>query len=177
MITRYNGQGLMTTKGFRPRRQRQLGFAIGIAMLVSASLLAAALAFQYIGGLQPCTLCHWQRWPHMAVILFGFVFLLTSGRFAGLVLLLISLAALTTAAIGFWHAGVELGWLQGPTACSGGFDMKGEPAQLVDKLLAGPVVRCDEVPWSLLGISMAGWNGLISLALAGFSGWLVFRSR
>jgi disulfide bond formation protein DsbB len=135
----------------------------------SAGLLAGAFAFQYIGGLAPCTLCLWQRWPHAAAVIIGALALLLPGRVLPLVGML---AALATAGIGGFHAGVEQQWWEGLATCSGG-SIAGVPlGDLLDPnaAVAAPV-RCDAIAWSLLGVSMAGWNMLLSLALAG--AWLM----
>jgi disulfide bond formation protein DsbB len=144
-------------------------FVIALAALGSALLLAAAFAFQHLGGLAPCALCLWQRWPHAAAVLIGALALAT-GRgglaWAGM------LAALATAGIGGFHAGVELGWWEGLASCSGGAALSGlSGADLLDPTLdlAAPV-RCDAVAWSFLGLSMAAWNMIASLGLAGL--WL-----
>lgn len=149
-------------------------FLASLAGLGSAALLAGAFAFQYLGGLAPCTLCLWQRWPHAAAILILLPALLW--RPARGLLLLGALAALSTAGIGLFHVGVEQGWWQGLTSCSGGSIANISVADLLNPNadVAAPV-RCDEIAWSLLGISMAGWNALISLGLAGI--WLAaFRA-
>lgn len=134
----------------------------------SAALLAGAFAFQYLGGLQPCVLCIWQRWPHAAAVAIGVVALLLPGR---AILYLGALAALTTAGIGGFHVGVEYGWWQGLTTCSTG-SIAGIPmTDLLDPAADLPApVRCDAVAWSLGGISMAGWNMAISFALV--AAWL-----
>lgn len=134
----------------------------------SAALLAGALAFQYIGLLAPCALCLWQRWPHAAAVLIGLLGLAVPGR---LVPVLGALAALTTAAIGGFHVGVEYGWWEGLATCSGSSITGVAVDDLLnpDLAMAAPI-RCDAVAWSLLGISMAGWNMLLSLGLAGV--WL-----
>jgi disulfide bond formation protein DsbB len=75
-------------------------------------------------------------------------------------------AALATAAIGLYHTGVERAWWEGPTSCTAG-DITGlTAAELMDQIMAAPLVRCDEVAWALAGLSMASWNALISLGLA-----------
>ena len=135
----------------------------------SLALLLGAFAFQYIGGLAPCPLCLWQRWPHAAAVLIGLAALALPGRALPL---LGALAALTTAAIGGFHAGVEQGWWDGLASCSGG-SIAGIS---VDDLLnpaadVAPPVRCDQIAWSFAGLSMAAWNMVISLALAAL--WLV----
>jgi disulfide bond formation protein DsbB len=135
----------------------------------SLALLLGAFAFQYVGGLAPCTLCLWQRWPHAAAVLIGIAALALPGRALPLLGLL---AALTTAAIGGFHAGVEQGWWQGLASCSGGsiagisMDDLLNPATNV-----APPVRCDQIAWSFSGLSMAAWNMVLSLALAAV--WLV----
>lgn len=134
----------------------------------SAGLLAGALAFQYLGGLAPCPLCLWQRWPHLAAVVIGLGALALPGR---MLPVLGAAAALTTAGIGGFHVGVEQGWWQGLAECSAG-----SIAGLSVEALLNPAVqvaapvRCDEVPWALAGLSMAGWNAVLSAALAGL--WL-----
>ena len=143
----------------------QLGL---VALLGSGALLGGALYFQYVVGLPPCDMCYWQRWPHMVAIVAGAAAVVSFAwpRLA-LVLALTAIAALlVTAAIGLFHAGVEYRWWQGPQACSGSIP-PGLSAELLKKyLFSTRMVRCDEIPWSLLGISMAGWNAILSAALA-----------
>ncbi|MEM9232091.1 MAG: disulfide bond formation protein B [Pseudomonadota bacterium] len=134
-----------------------------LAAAGSAALLLGALAFQYIGGLAPCAMCYWQRYPHMAAIVVGAVALLVP--FA-LLALVGALAALGTAAVGVYHAGVEQGWWEGPNTCTSGPVEGLSPNELLNQILEAPVVRCDEVAWSMAGISMAGWNAIASALLA-----------
>ncbi|PZQ99565.1 MAG: disulfide bond formation protein B [Cereibacter sphaeroides] len=146
---------------------------ISIATAGSALLLLGALAFQYLGGLAPCHLCILQRWPHLAAVLIGLVALMVPGR---LLPLFGAAAALITAGIGLYHTGVERLWWQGPTSCSAGsiagIDMK----DLLDPtIVVAPVVRCDQVAWEMLGLSMASWNMLASLVLAVI--WLMAARR
>lgn len=136
-----------------------------LATLGSAGLLAGAFAFQYLGGLAPCQLCLWQRWPHAAAILIGLVVLATGWRglaWAG------ALAALATAGIGGFHFGVEQLWWEGLATCTAGSIAGISTADLLNPAadVAAPV-RCDAIAWSLFGISMAGWNVILSLGLAG----------
>lgn len=141
------------------------GLRLGVlAALGSAGLLAAALWFQHVAGMPPCALCIWQRWPHGAAIALGALLVLTGWRLAALGG---AGAMLAGAGIGLYHAGVEQGWWQGPAACSAQ-DISGLSTEdLMARIMAAPIVRCDEIPWELLGISMAGWNALLSLALGG----------
>ena len=128
----------------------------------SAALLLGAFGFQLM-GYPPCKLCLWQRWPHAVAILIGALALWRPGP---LLPALGALAALATAAIGFYHTGIERGWWQGPTTCTSG-DTTGLTAeQLMDQILSAPLIRCDEVAWQFMALSMASWNVLISLALA-----------
>lgn len=139
------------------------------AALGSAALLVAALVFQYGFGMAPCALCIWQRWPHLAAVAIGGVALAAP---AAPVMLAGSAAAATSGALGVYHAGVERGWFEGPQACSAAFDFSALSAEeLLDRVLAAPLARCDEIPWEMLGLSMAGWNALASFALAGL--WLL----
>lgn len=136
-----------------------------IATLGSAFLLAGAFAFEHIGGMAPCQLCLWQRWPHAAAVLIGGVALFTGLR--GLAWLG-ALAALATAGIGAFHVGVEQGWWEGLASCTAGSIEGISAADLLNPAvdIAAPV-RCDAIAWAMLGISMAGWNALVSVGLAG----------
>jgi disulfide bond formation protein DsbB len=135
-----------------------------IATLGSVGLLGGAFAFQYIGGLAPCQLCLYQRWPHAAAILIGLVALTTGWR--GLAWLG-AIAAVATAAIGAFHFGVEQKWWEGLATCTTGSIEGISTADLLNPAadVAAPV-RCDAIAWSMLGISMAGWNVIVSLGLA-----------
>lgn len=135
-----------------------------IAAAGSASLLLGAFGFQYIGGLWPCTLCLWQRWPHAAAVLLGALGLALPQRIWPI---LGAIAAITTAAIALFHVGVEQAWWEGLSTCTA--DTMGNVS--LDNLLntdvtVGAPVRCDAIAWAMFGISMAGWNMLISLGLA-----------
>ena len=141
-----------------------------IALLVPLGLLVGALGSQYLGGLHPCEMCYWQRWPHgVAIVLAGAAFPLP-GR-ARLLTALAALAIAVSGAIGVFHAGVELDWWEGLTRCTAG------GALSLEDLMNVPLVRCDQVQWSLLGISMAGWNAIISLGSAAAIGLLLARGR
>jgi disulfide bond formation protein DsbB len=138
-------------------------------MLGSLGLLAGALAFQYIGGLAPCPLCIDQRWPHEIAIGLGLLLLAWPRR--GLAVLA-GLVVLVGAGIAAYHVGIEQGWWPGPTTCTAPEPGAMAPGELLDQILETPVVLCDQVAWSLWGISMAGWNGILSLGIA----WLWFRA-
>jgi disulfide bond formation protein DsbB len=142
-----------------PLQRRALGPLLG-----SLALLLGAFAFQYLGGLAPCPLCIWQRWPHAIAVGLGLMILAWPRR--GLALLA-GLAVLAGAGIGLYHAGIEQGWWPGPTTCTAPEPGAVPAGELLDQILATPVVLCDQVAWSLLGISMAGWNAILSLGVAG----------
>jgi len=141
--------------------------SLGAAVL-SLAVLLGAFGFQYIGGLAPCHLCLLERYPHGIAFGLGVVVFFLPNRWlylAGGLLLLYGTG------LAFYHVGVEQHWWVGPTSCTSQSISGLSTAQLMDQILAAPLVRCDEIPWSLFGISMAGWNGLISLGLAGM--WLL----
>ena len=136
---------------------RGLGFTCAIA----TCLLAGAFAFEYLGGLRPCSMCIWQRWPHAIIILASLIGL--RGFAPSAMMGLIAITAVVSAGLGGFHAGVEWQLWQGPSGCTAALESNMAVTDLVDQLLATPIVRCDEVAWSFLGISMAGWNAIISL--------------
>ena len=134
----------------------------------SLAALAAAFAFQHLGGLEPCPLCIWQRWPHVATALLALLALGVREPAAALAVGLAGVAALAGAGLAGFHAGVEQQWWAGLEACAGG-PPADTVAELRERLLNAAPARCDEVAWSFLGLSMAAWNGLLSLALAGMA--------
>ena len=145
--------------------------------LISFSLLASAISFEFFYNLAPCELCVWQRWPHViiiAVMLLGLSVLNKTWM-----LLLISLSAIVTGIIGFYHTGIEQGWWSGPLGCSNQFESETDISTLTTLLLETPVVKCDEIVWSLFNISMAGWNSLVSFFIAIFSffSWLYIINK
>lgn len=132
---------------------------------VSLALLLGAFAFQYLGGLAPCEMCIWQRWPHGAAILFGLVVgglvslrVLPPGLAKTAAILAIAAIAIS-GLIGIFHAGVEWKLWPGPDACTGIGYVPGRDESF-------QVVRCDEAQWRLFGISLAGYNALFSLGAA-----------
>lgn len=142
------------------------GHGIFICGTIAAGLYGGALLFQYVGGLAPCSLCLWQRWPHIIIILLAVCAPLL--RMPRLVLTGIAITAAVSVVLAAYHAGVEWRFWAGPGGCTANLDTGGDLASLTDSLLATPIVRCDEVAWSFLGLSMAGWNSLFSLDI-----WLI----
>ena len=137
-----------------------------LCALISAALLGGALLFEHVGGMAPCSLCIWQRWAHVAVIVCALGWLVISqpiGASLRAGLIITALAGITSVGVAGYHAGVEWQLWAGPAGCTASLSSGGSTADLVDSLLATPVVRCDDVPWSLFGLSMAGWNMLLSV--------------
>ena len=152
----------------------EIRLAFFALLAASVAILAAAFAFQLFGGLQPCELCLWQRYPYGVVIgLAGVGLGLTraglSQRPLVILLAVCAIVLLIGTGIAAFHVGVEQKWWQGTSACVGNLSTTNSIDDLRQKLLAAPVIRCDEIAWSLFGISMAGYNVLMSGAL-GFGG-------
>lgn len=149
-----------------------------IALLLPAALLLGALGSQYLGGLHPCEMCYWQRWPHgAAIVLAGLAFTApAASQRSRMLTLLAALAIAISGAIGFYHAGVEIGVFEGITTCTamaGG----GSTEDLLRQITQAPIIRCDQVQFSFLGISMAGWNAILSLGGAAVILWLLAKAR
>lgn len=145
-------------------------------MGVSAFMLAFALVSQYGFGLRPCALCYWQRWPYWVTIAIGATAFFLRGWWQRALLLLAAATFLTGAGIAFFHVGVEYGWWQGLAECSGG----GTASTLEDlrsQLLGAKPVRCDEPQFVFLGLTMAGWNFLLSLLYAGACLFMAARMK
>lgn len=142
-----------------------------LAGLGSALLLAGAFVFQAF-GYAPCTMCLWQRWPHAAAVLIAAL-----GYFLPSIWIALAGAAatLTTAGIGGYHTGVERGWWDGPATCTSGSVDGISADDLLNQIMAAPLVRCDEIAWELLGVSMASWNMILSLGLTAI--WLIAAKR
>jgi disulfide bond formation protein DsbB len=158
---------------FRPAAAARL-----IALLLPLALLGGAVGSQYIGGLHPCEMCYWQRYAHMvafALALIAFTGPAQSSR-ARTFTLLAALAIAASGAIGVYHAGVEAGVLDGFNMCSA-LALAGSTAELLKQITHAPLVRCDQVQWRFLGISMAGWNAILSLGGAALILILSLRAR
>jgi disulfide bond formation protein DsbB len=136
----------------------RIGRAHALALAVPTALMAGALGSQYWGGLYPCEMCHWQRWPHYAAIILALMaFAVRPMR--GTLIALAGLAILTSGAIGVWHAGVEYHWWPGITTCA-----STSAGSTLNDLMRAPLIRCDRAQWMLLGVSLAGYNAIISIA-------------
>ena len=142
-----------------------------LALGVPALLLGGAYLSEYGFGLVPCEMCWWQRYAHFAAL--GIALLSTVAAPKRVWIALAGLAVLVSGAIGAFHAGVEYGWWEGLTACSTPTLGGGDP---LEAIMNAPLVRCDEVQWSLFGISLAGWNFLISV-VSGIAILLLLRPK
>nr|WP_315743883.1 MULTISPECIES: disulfide bond formation protein B [unclassified Bradyrhizobium] len=157
---------------------RALNPAVTAALLaagIAAAALAGAWYMQLVWGLQPCELCLKQRYAYYAIVPLGLLLALAGSvaprglLVAGLVL--IALAALGNAGLGVYHAGVEWGFWAGPTECTGPVGNLGSASSLLERLDSVKVVRCDEVQFRFLGLSLAGYSVLISLLIAAIAAW------
>ncbi len=144
-----------------------------LALLTPLALLGGAYVSQYGFDLYPCEMCWWQRYPHFLALGLGMAALIRP-QSRGLVVLG-SLAILASGLIGAFHAGVEYHWWVGLTACTS--TVAANAANPLEAIMNAPLVRCDQAPWTLFGISLAGFNFLISTGAALIIFWLLGRSR
>ncbi|MGZ5872300.1 MAG: disulfide bond formation protein B [Bradyrhizobium sp.] len=156
-------------------------FAALAITAIAAATLAGAWFFQLVLDIRPCPLCLEQRYAYYLAIPLGVLTALAAGRdtprnmlLAGLAIL--AVAALGNAVLGTYHAGVEWGFWQGPTDCTGPIGNLGSAGSLLERLDTVKVIRCDEVQWRFLGLSLAGYNVLISLLMAAIATWGIVRT-
>jgi disulfide bond formation protein DsbB len=135
-----------------------------VLLVASAAALGFALGSQYLGGLAPCPLCIYQRWPYVGVLALAGAALVAPWPRALLALCALALAG--NALLAGYHVGVEQGWFALPAGCEAVGIGTATTVEELRALLAAAAPRCDEVAWSFLGLSMAAWNGLLALALA-----------
>ena len=152
-----------------------------LVTLIAATTIAGAWFFQLVLEILPCPLCLEQRYAYYLAIPLGALTALAARNGAPRPLLLaglaiLALATLANAGLGAYHSGVEWGFWKGPTDCSGPVVNLGSAADLLSKLDTVKVVRCDEVQWRFLGLSLAGYNVLISLLMAAIAGWGLVRT-
>jgi disulfide bond formation protein DsbB len=141
------------------------GFGVFV-LLASAAVLGAAFASQYWGGLLPCELCLYERWPWGAAIVIAFIATMVGSRpVLPWVAALLALVFAAGSALAFYHVGVEQHWFAGPSACTAPAITADTVAALEAQLLHQQPVRCDQPAWSLFGVSLAGWNLVASLVM------------
>jgi disulfide bond formation protein DsbB len=157
-----------------------LAAALAIAAIAAATL-AGAWFFQLVLDIRPCPLCLEQRYAYYLAVLLGALLALAAAKHAPRAVLMaglaiLALAALYNAGLGAYHAGVEWGFWPGPTECTGSVLDLGKAGSLLENLDKVKVIRCDEVQWRFLGLSLAGYNVLISLAMAALAAWGMAKS-
>ena len=146
---------------------------------IGATAIGGALIFEHVFGLQPCPLCLEQRIAYYVSIPLAVLLLIGISAGAARKVLLagfvvIAAGMLWNAGLGVYHSGVEWGWWPGPQDCSGPVNSLGSAGNLLKKIESIRIVRCDEVQWRFLGLSLAGYNVLISLALVALALWAAF---
>jgi disulfide bond formation protein DsbB len=149
--------------------------------LIAAATLAGAWFFQLVLDIRPCPLCLEQRYAYYLAVPLGALVAFAAMKGAPRPLLLAGLGILLLAAfgnawLGTYHAGVEWGFWQGPTDCTGPVGNLGSAGNLLERLDTVKVIRCDEVQWRFLGLSLAGYNVLISLLMAAIAAWGLVRT-
>lgn len=159
--------------------ERRAGQALLGVFAISTATILAAWAFELIGGYVPCPLCLQQRWPYYAVVPLSALLLVLlaadsrHARFVRPALVVIALIMGAGAGLAAYHAGVEWKWWPGPAACGVGGGLSGG----LPDFETARVVACDEAQWRFLGLSFAGWNFVVSLAVAGLALWGAMRPR
>jgi len=138
------------------------------AGLAAAAILGTAFASQIVGGLAPCELCWWQRYPYMVAMGVALVGAAVKPVPQKYILLLLAAVFLTDAGIAAFHVGVEQRWWEGLSTCSAYVDLTDDLNAAMDAIMNAPIIRCDEIAWSLFGISMAGYNMIAALTMTLF---------
>ena len=178
-----NMTSALTSQNWAERARAEPAAAAAIAVFVlSLATLGGAWFFEYVLKLAPCPLCLMQRIPHHVIIPLSLLLAIAALVRAPRNLLLVGFAAIAIAAacnivLGIYHAGVEWHWWAGPADCSGPLTDLRTGGSLLDQLHAVHVVRCDEAAWRFLGLSLAGYNVLISLALVLIAGFGLAAAR
>ena len=150
-----------------------------VALFLPLALLLGAFGSQYLGGLYPCEMCWWQRYAHMAALVpaaLAFTAPADSQR-SKLLTLLAALGIAVSGWIGVYHAGVEAKIFEGFTTCTSLVKPGGSTADLLKQITHAPLIRCDQVQYRFLGISLAGWNAILSLGGTALILMLSLRGR
>jgi disulfide bond formation protein DsbB len=171
----------MTAKPSLSRAAADPALTAALAItLIAAATVAGAWFFQLVLDIRPCPLCLEQRYAYYLAIPLGALIAFAAARDAPRAVLLAGLAILAAATLGnaglaTYHAGVEWHLWQGPTDCTGEIGNLGSAGNLLARLDTVKVIRCDEVQWKFLGLSLAGYNVLISLLMAAIAAWGIFK--
>ena len=147
-------------------RAETVARGVGIGAL---ALILGALGFQYLGGVAPCEMCHWQRWPHIAAVIIGILGVALARDKARTLAWTVIALVLISGLIGLYQSGMQWGFLPGPSACSGHRFVMG--TNMV------PEVQCDVVTWSLFGLSLATYNAIFSFLIAGLGSLVLLKDR
>ena len=147
-------------------RAETVARGVGLGAL---ALILGALGFQYICGVVPCEMCHWQRWPHIAAAIIGLIGIAFARDKARALAWTVIALVLVSGLIGLYQSGMQWGFLPGPTACSGHRFVMGSAMV--------PEVQCDVVTWSLFGLSLATYNAIFSFLLAGLGSTLLLKEK
>ena len=146
-------------------RRDGLTTARWIALLLPLALIGGALGSQFIGHLVPCEMCMWQRWPHyVAIGVAALAFVIPDRRATWALVAIAALLIAGSGVIGVLHAGVEYKWWPGFTPCTAAFKPGATGMEMIEMLRHAPLVRCDTAQWTLFGISLAGFNAILSLS-------------
>lgn len=167
--------------GAQARRWPAVAVAAGLIAVGSTGILLGAAFFQHVVGIPPCPLCLEQRIPHyvaapVALGVAGLAWRQAPRAVVAVGFVALALALLTSAGIGAYHAGVEWGFWVGPSDCSGEIQAFGQAGSLLQQMQSTSVIRCDEVQFRALGLSLAGWNVVMSTALAALALWGLTRT-
>ena len=144
-----------------------------LALGAPALLLGGAYLAEYGFGLFPCEMCWWQRYPHFVALVLALLSFAAEPRRTWIGLA--AVAILVSGGLGLLHAGVEYGWWEGVTGCTA--DIASGAGSALDNIMNAPLIRCDSVPWDLFGISLAGWNFLVSAASGVAILWLLAKDK
>ena len=150
---------------------RGLAFAARVALPVPVLALGGAYIGQYVFGLFPCEMCWWQRYAHFAALALALAALVVRGPARRMLVWLAGGAIAVAALIGGYHAGVEYGWWPGITHCTSQISFTAGQNPM-DAIMAQPLIRCDVAQWQLFGISLAGFDFILS----GLGAALIFRA-
>jgi disulfide bond formation protein DsbB len=172
----------MTEQMISMARARPLAAAATAIAVAGVATILGAWFFQYALGLKPCPLCLEQRYAYYFAIPLAVMVVLgdqvgASRKVLTAALVVIAAGMLWNTYLGIYHSGVEWKWWQGPTDCSGSLENLGSAGSLANRLQTMTVVRCDEAAWRFLGLSLAGYNALISATLAVVAIWGVVMER
>ncbi len=141
---------------------QKLAYALLIGF--SVAMILGAWGFEFIGEMPPCKLCYYQRYPHWLAAGAGLLAIVTG---LGLLAYLAAAGAAVSGLVGLYHTGVERKWWEGPSTCTSSDVSNMSADDLFNQIMSAPLVRCDEIPWDLFGLSMANYNALLSLGAAG----------